>query len=312
MISSLLDSWLTRWSAWISTRAVTSELPTHVVDTAAGAIRVFDSGSQKPCVVLVPDGPNVIEHYERLICALSHDMRVICFDMPGFGHSLPRYSYRHSLDQGAHAVLAIFDQLGIQTATLAFSCANGFYALRAARIAPDRISSLFLSQTPSLGAMHAWVERVIPLPLKVPVIGQIAAWLFRQKAVHGWYEASLPKATNRESFRQPARQALSSGGCFCLAGVVQGLLKEQAESLEGVTIPCTMLWGDKDRSHRHTRAESLLECVPQARIVRFEDAGHFPDLEQSERYVKLLREHMASLPDAPVNSDVSPATHSLP
>jgi pimeloyl-ACP methyl ester carboxylesterase len=246
-------------------------------------------------VVFVPDGPNVIEHYAELSRALVQDFRVVCFDMLGFGHSLPQSSYRHSLDQGATAVLGVLDQLGIRTATLAFSCANGFYAIRAACMAPDRISSLFLSQTPSLDTMHGWVERIIPRPLKVPVVGQIAAWLFRRRAAHGWYDVALPKLTNREPFRQVARQAFSSGGCFCLAGVVQGLIKERPESLIGVACPCTMIWGDSDRSHRASRAESLLECMPHAQVVRFEDAGHFPDLEEPKRYVELLREHMAAL-----------------
>jgi pimeloyl-ACP methyl ester carboxylesterase len=105
-------------------------------------------------VVFVPDGPNVIEHYAGLILALSERLRVVCFDMPGFGHSLPR------LEQGANTVLAVLDRLDIRSATLAFSCANGFYALRAARLAPGRVSSLFLSRTPSLDAMHACMCRV--------------------------------------------------------------------------------------------------------------------------------------------------------
>jgi pimeloyl-ACP methyl ester carboxylesterase len=300
MPGSILDNWLTRWSAWTSSRPAIGELPTHSIDTSAGSIRVFDSGSQKPCVVFVPDGPNVIEHYAGLMRALSPSVRVVCFDMPGFGHSLPRNSYGHTLDQGANAVLAVLDRLGIRTATLAFSCANGFYALRAARIAPDRIASLFLSQTPSLYAMHAWVARVIPWPLKISVVGQVAAWFFRQKVAHDWYEIALPKARDRAWFREPARQSLSSGGCFCLAGVVQGLLKERPESLTGVTVPCTMIWGGQDKSHRHTHAESLLECVPQAHIVRFDDSGHFPDLEQPERYMALLLEHVASLDSDPL------------
>jgi pimeloyl-ACP methyl ester carboxylesterase len=295
MYGPILDSWLTRWSARISPGPATGDLPMHMIDTPAGSIRVFDSGSQKPCVVFVPDGPNVIEHYAGLVRALSQSLRVVCFDMPGFGHSLPRNSYDHSLDQGANAVLAVLDRLGIRTATLAFSCANGFYALRAACVAPDRVASLFLVQTPSLYAMHAWVARVIPWPLKVPAVGQIAAWLFRQRAAHEWYDIALPKAADRVPFREPARLSLSAGGCFCLAGVVQGLLKERPESLAGVTMPCTMIWGGQDRSHRHTHADTLLECVPHARIVQFSDAGHFPDIEQPERYASLLLEHFASL-----------------
>jgi pimeloyl-ACP methyl ester carboxylesterase len=292
MLSSLLDSWLARRSAARYSEGSSSGASVRLIDTRAGSLRLFDSASAKPCVVFVPDGPNVIEHYAALTRILAPDLRVVCFDMPGFGFSLPGRSYRHSLDQGASAILAVLDHLQIARATLAFSCANGFYALRAARMAAPRISSLFLSQTPSLAAMHAWTDRVIPWPLRVPLLGQTLAWLSRHKAAHGWYDIALPKTTDREPFRQPARQALAAGGCFCLAGVVQGLSRESAASMQGVSTPCTMIWGEKDRSHRYTKAESLLECVPHAEIVRFADCGHFPDLEQPERYAKLLLEHL--------------------
>ena len=87
--------------------------------------RVFDSESAKPCVVFVPDGPNVIEHYEAVFALLSPRRRVVCFDMPDFGFSLPTPTYAHSLDQGANAVIGVLDALEIERATLAFSCANG-------------------------------------------------------------------------------------------------------------------------------------------------------------------------------------------
>jgi pimeloyl-ACP methyl ester carboxylesterase len=239
-------------------------------------------------VVLVPDGPNVIEHYDVLIGLLSARLRVVCFDMPGFGYSLPLSSYGHSLDQGARAVLGVIDSLGIKKATLAFSCANGFYALRAAQLAPERITNLVLSQTPSLTAMQAWTNRVIPWPIRIPVVGQIVAWLSRRKAAHGWYDIALPRTTAKRPFQEKALNALAGGACFCLAGVVQGLARESMVSLSGVTAPCTMAWGTRDHSHRHTDPMSFLELVPKAEVVRFEDCGHFPDLEQPERFADLL------------------------
>ncbi len=266
-----------------------------MLNTPVGVVRVFDSRSSKSCVVFVPDVPNVIEHYGALFSLLSQQLRVICFDMPGFGFSLPEPTYAHSLDQGAGAIIGVMDALEIERATLAFSCANGFYALRTAQLAPHRIAGLFLSQTPSLQAMHAWADRVIPWPIRVPVIGQTVAWLARHKAAHAWYDIALPKTTDREPYRRAAHDALSSGGCFCLAGVVQGLARESPAALDDIAAPCTMIWGAKDRSHRHTRAESLLDCVPKAEIIRFEDCGHFPDLEQSERYAAGLLRHIEKL-----------------
>jgi len=241
-------------------------------------------------VVLVPDGPNVIEHYDVLIGLLSRRLRVVCFDLPGFGYSFPQSSYGHSLDQGARAVLGVLDSLGIEKAALAFSCANGFYALRAASLAPERITSLVLSQTPSLAAMHAWTRRVIPWPLRIPVVGQIAAWLFRRKAARQWYGIALPRTTAPQPFQDKALDALSRGACFCLAGVVQGLGRESVTSLRGVATPCTMIWGAKDHSHKHTDPTSLRELVPTSEIVTFENCGHFPDVESPERFAALLIE----------------------
>ncbi len=295
-LRSTLDCALTRLSATGAGTGPAGTLPTRRIATPAGPVRAYDSGTGKPAIVFVPDGPNVIEHYEPLIALLASTFRVVCFDMPGFGHSLPRASYVHSLDQGASVVLGVLDALGIGQATLAFSCANGFYALRAAALAPQRIASLILSQTPSLPAMHAWTGRVIPRPLKIPLLGQVAGWALRRKAASGWYRLALPEATDPAPFREKAMTALAHGGCFCLAGVVQGLLREQPASLAGVKAPLTIIWGSKDRSHKYTDPQSLRSIVPHAELVMFDDCGHFPDLEQAERFAALLRTRLAPLP----------------
>ena len=129
MIGSLVDSLLARFSARQRNGTTGNGLLTRIIHTPAGGVRVHDSGTEKPCVVLVPDGPNVIEHCKVLIDLLSPRLRVVCFDMPGFGFSFPPSSYEHSLDHGAQAVLGVLDSLGIRKATLAFSCANGFLCL---------------------------------------------------------------------------------------------------------------------------------------------------------------------------------------
>jgi pimeloyl-ACP methyl ester carboxylesterase len=292
MLSEYVDSLLAGISAPSGECLPDGPLPTRYVQTPVGAVRAHDSGSNRPCVIMVPDGPNVIEHYEHLVGLLSPRLRVVCFDMPGFGFSFPRHSYAHTLDQGAKAVLGVLDAIRIEQATLAFSCANGFYAMRAAQMAPQRIVRLVLSQTPSLAAMRAWTHRVIPVPLRIPVVGQVATWLMRKKAAHGWYRIALPATTDPTPFRDTALHALDGGACFCLAGVVQGLARTDAEAVRDLTVPCTMLWGKQDRSHKYTDPASLQSCVPHAHIVRLEDCGHFPDLEAPDRYAEILLTHV--------------------
>lgn len=263
------------------------------VDLPAGRVRVFDSGGTLPCIVFTPDGPNVIEHHLPVLALLRQDFRVICFDMPGFGLSWPSAAYSHSLDQGAATVLQLMDRLAIDRATLAFSCANGLYALRVALRAPQRVHSLFLAQTPSLAAMQAWAHKTVPGVLRVPVAGQLVGWAARERAARSWYRQALPRGTDPEPFRGIARHAMRCGACFSLAGVVQGLLRESEASLRDVAAPCTVLWGNADRSHRATAPDALRALVPHAQVIESVDCGHFPDLEQPERYVALLRAHLS-------------------
>ena len=117
----------------------------------------------------------------------------------------------------------------------------------------------------------------------------------RHKLAAGWYELALPSAELVPAFQGTARAALRRGAHFSLAGVVQGLSRDAQTAVEGVAQPCTMLWGDADRSHRKTDPSSLLACCPSARIVRSRGVGHFPDLEQPERFAALLLEHLAAL-----------------
>jgi pimeloyl-ACP methyl ester carboxylesterase len=301
MLSARLDSALAGFAA--RGHALPEGASTRYVDTEAGRVRVFDSGGAKPPVVFVPDGPNVVEHYKQLFPLLTPYLRVVCFDMPGFGFSLPSASYTHSLDQGAATVLAVLDALEIERATLAFSCANGFYALRTALLAPQRIVSLVLSQTPSMAAMQRWTTRIVPSLFKVPVIGQLVMWLTRRRAAHGWYDIALPRNTDRAPFRSTAQQALRCGACFSLASIAQGLGRETDAAIAGVTTPCVLVWGPRDHSHRHTPAASLRDCVPHAQVAPFEDCGHFPDLEQPARYARLLIEHLGAAKPGGLASD---------
>jgi pimeloyl-ACP methyl ester carboxylesterase len=293
LLGAQLDSRLAAWAKPKPGKHGIAGLQPRMVDTRAGRIRVVDSASDKPCVMLTPDGPNVIEHYEELIERLSRDLRVVCFDMPGFGFSTASPDYCHTLDQASAGLIELLDVLGVSRATLAFTCANGLYALRMARIAPERVTSLFLSQTPSLDAMGAWAKRIVASPLHVPVIGQTAVWLAREKLAMGWYGRALARGRDRELFRAPARAALSRGAAFSLAGVVQGLTGESQAKVENVDTPCAVLWGMQDRSHQQTEPEAIRACVPAAEVTRCAEAGHFPDLEEPERYGALLVAHVA-------------------
>jgi pimeloyl-ACP methyl ester carboxylesterase len=279
VLATALDSLLSRTGA--------APDGTRVLDTRAGRIRLRDTGGKGPVIVMTPDGPNVVEHHAEVMSLLAPHARVVCFDMPGFGFSAPGRRYGHSLAQGSAAILAVMDALDIREAALSFSCANGFYAIAAARQAPARFRHLLLAQTPGFSAMPAWTDRNVPKAIRTPVVGQLLNRVVRRKLAHTWYGMAMPDKPQRKEFRATADAALAHGACFCLAGVVQGLGRATADELAGVKAPATLLWGDSDRSHKHTRAESLHELLPQATIRHLPECGHFPELEQPRAYAEL-------------------------
>jgi pimeloyl-ACP methyl ester carboxylesterase len=254
--------------------------------TKYGELRLRDTGGRGPVVLMTPDGPNVIEHHERVIDLLVPHARVIAFDMPGFGFSKAARGYRHRVEQGAAVVIGVMDALDVKEASLLFSCANGFFALAAAKAAPSRIRHLVLCQTPGISAMPAWTERNVPKLIQTPLAGQITMRLASRKFAHAWYGMAMNDAAKKSEFRAVADTALQRGACFCLADLVQGLRGATHDQLAGVKQPTTLLWGDADRSHRDSRAESMLELIPHANITHCPECAHFPDLEQPQRYAQ--------------------------
>ena len=263
------------------------------IETRAGSIRIFDSGAgKKQTVVLTPDGPCTIEHFSELIGKLETMFRVVVFDMPGFGLSRPGRNYDHSPDRAVECIEDIFNWLDIEKAILNFTCVNGFYALAFAKKFPERVTGVILGQTPDMPAMLDWVDRIIPKALRIPLMGQIINWFGRYRLARIWFKIALPKSHDHKPWVEKSIASLDSGGCNCLASVVQGMTKSNNAQFEGVAAPVILHWGASDRSHPDSPAQSL-ENITKAHIEILPDCGHFPNLENPDlvlRAAKMLVE----------------------
>lgn len=262
----------------------------YMLNTNSGKIRVRDTGGNKPALLMVPDGPSVIEHFDCLISKLTSHFRVVCFDMPGFGFSYPALHYNFGIEKSCDVIISVMDALTIKQATLSFSCINGHIATSVAKKFPERVTRLVLAQTPSLEIMTTqWVSCNVPKIVKIPIVGQAVNALMSKKFSSKWYSVALPKnSSHKENFIERSSVALSSGGCFCFASIVQGMVNEKSYALSNLEIPTTMIWGNKDWSHKDTEFDSFFENVPHCEIIEFEGCGHFPNLENPKRFAEIL------------------------
>ena len=264
------------------------------VSTSFGEIRVFDSGGSKPVMLNIPDGPNVIEHQLELIKVLSKNFRVVCMELPGVGFSYPTSKYDYSINQAAELIIEVLDEKSIDRFTFTASCGNGFYAIRLAQKYPERVSHLFLAQTPSIGAMDKWTEKSIPKLLMKPVIGQIANALGEKKFASIWYKYALPKGADKAPFTKTAVDSLNRGGCFCLSSLVQGFQQERHRPLVMNGVLATLVYGSSDFTHRKTDFNSIHEHVPNCEVIEFSGCGHFPELENVSDFARLVNERQTN------------------
>lgn len=293
MNGALVDTLMTSFRRTAAQKRGVHESNMCYVQTKAAALRVLDTGGDKPALVLTPDGPCVIEHFDALIRAFSDRFRVVCFDLPGTGFSFPARGYRFGIVETADAIVELLDALSIPKAALAFTCANGFFAMNLAKRYPQRVSHLVLAQTPSFAGMRKWTDRNIPGLLRVPYLGQAVATVKVEYLATRWFNRALPRGSEHKSgFVAHAQKALHAGGCFCLASLVQGLLRIQDDDTCGVQCPTLAIHGDSDFSHAQTDFRSITQPIPHAQVVRFEGCGHFPDLEQASDYVSHVQQFL--------------------
>jgi len=252
-------------------------------------VRLRDDGEGPRTIVFMPDPPNLIEHYDRLFELLSPSHRVICLEIPGFGLSIPKDGFDFSFDAQAGFAAKILESLGAGPGVFAFPCVAGQLALRLAVDRPDLVSRVVLIQTPSWKEQIRWYHRVDPQGrLGTPVLGQIILAAGKRRIARGWYDVCTPDAATAARFDAVAQAGFDAGAGYSLASAFQKLAAEPEPPPGAIAQPGLVLWGMKDRTHRRTDKRSSLARLPGAAYLEFEAAGHFPELEEPERFCEAL------------------------
>lgn len=263
----------------------------QMVSLSGGELRVLDTKEGKETLFIIPDGPNIIEHYFDLLHDLRKIYRVVIFDLYGFGFSTHTGNYDYSFSKTNELIIELMDLLSIGRVNLIFPCAGGFYGLAFTRAYPEKVKQLILLQTPSLSEMDKWSNRIVPAYLKKPYLSQLIMPLVEKKFAKTWYDYALPKTVDRKPYQKIAVQGIKGGGSFCLCSLTQGIASEAGANLDiDVSIPTSLFFGDKDFTHKSTDFESIRQYHKAIDIIRFENCGHFPDLERKDQFLQVIKD----------------------
>jgi len=238
----------------------------------------------------------------HLIDALNHDHRVLAPDLFGFGASA-KVMGDYSLGAHAATLRDLLDLLGINRVTLVGHSFGGGVAMQFCYLFPERVERLVLVSSGGLGrdvspllraATLYGAEWVLPLIASSWVRGRVEAagriltrtgWRASPEVTESWRGfTSLADADTRRAFLATTRGVIDPGGQTVTAHDHLPMTIE---------IPTLVVWGTRDRMIPALHATTAHEAIAGSRVVLFEGAGHFPHLDEPERFAEVLRDFMS-------------------
>lgn len=261
-----------------------------------------DSGSG-PVVLFIHGILGSQRQWEHLVDAMDDDHRVVLPDLFGHGESA-KPSGDYSLSAHAAAMRDLLDHLGIERVTLVGHSLGGGIAMQFFYLFPERVERLVLVSSGGLGREVNLVLRAATLPgaaqvlsvaASAPVLSQVEA-LGRGAARVGWRPGadidaiwrgfkSLGDRGSRRAFLATTRAVIDVGGQSISAH----------DHLEGaLPVPTLIVWGSKDHMIPVAHALAAQEALPDCRVEIFDGAGHFPHLDDPERFADGLRDFIAT------------------
>jgi pimeloyl-ACP methyl ester carboxylesterase len=285
------------------------ELQETVIHGHRVAYRCAGSG---PALVLVHGITSTSATWEQVIPYLATEFTVIAPDLLGHGQSAkPRGDY--SLGAYASGVRDLMVTLGHESATFVGHSLGGGVVMQLAYQFPERCERLVLVDSGGLGRDVHLLLRSATLPLSEVVLPLLAStrMLGAGRAVGRFVgrlglragtdfaelargHASLSDPDARAAFVHTLRTIVEPGGQRVNAADRLYLADN---------VPFMIVWGERDPIIPVAHGRAAHELVPSSRLEVFEDAGHFPHLDQPQRFIDVLLDFVESTEPADVDPE---------
>ncbi|WP_392544316.1 alpha/beta fold hydrolase [Oryzobacter telluris] len=280
---------------------MTASTTEHTVTLLGHTFSYADSGSG-PVLLFIHGLLGSQRQWAHLVDRLDDGHRVVVPDLFGHGQSAkPMGDY----SLGAHAATLrdLLDRLGIERVTLVGHSLGGGIAMVFSYLFPERVERLVLVASGGLGREVSPLLRSATLPLAEYVLPVIASgWMRRRLASAGralgsvglrpgrdltevWEGfTSLGGGETRRAFLATTRAVIDPGGQSVTA---HDYLPESAP------LPTLVVWGTRDRMIPAWHAAAASSSIEGCRVELFQGAGHFPHLDDPDRFADLVREFVA-------------------
>jgi 3-oxoadipate enol-lactonase len=269
---------------------------TGFIPVDGGQLYYEEAGEGHP-LVLLHAGVATLRQWDPHVPAFAEHFRVIRYDTRGWGRSESEhveFTNHGDLEQ-------VLDHLGVTAAHLLGTSRSGSIALNFSVTHPKRVTSLIAVAGGGVG------EPDLPPEALEPSEALEKATEEALEAKDWERLADLETAFWGDGPGQPegrlnasARAAMHDWILTTYAaekeeGIPQRLDPPADDRLDKLTMPLLVVIGELDEAYTNATSRNLAEAVPGARFEVFEGAAHMLNLEQPERFTKLVLDFLAEV-----------------
>ncbi len=288
------------------------QLEHNTVNLAGVRVHYVRAG-RGPAVLLIHGlGSSWLTWRENIQPLARAGYTVIAFDLPGHGDSDSARGLDYHPAGGADLVNDFLQALDIPRAHLVGNSAGGLIAGLVALDRPQIVDRLVLVAAGGLGREVSLLLRLVSLPLAGELVyrlGLINKYdipkniFYRPPAFLDRLWPEMRRSNDLPSARQAALRGIrSSINLFGQRGDRRILTR-----LEDLKAPLMTIWGEQDRIIPVSHAGAVRRRLPKSLVHTFPDCGHWPQMEQAERFNNLLIPFLGrGKPSAPRGSSARP------
>jgi pimeloyl-ACP methyl ester carboxylesterase len=268
-------------------------------------LHYFRGGNGTPLVLVHGLGSSAaVEFYYNLEALAAHH-RVIAIDLPGFGQS-DKPVVEYTIDLFVKAVSDLMACEGVTRAAVMGVSMGGRVALGLALTAPEQVERLILVDALGVGPPRRVLAYRILLTRglgELTLTGTARALRRMNPATirrfWGWYLnrpgrvdsiwSNQRIADHGVLLSKPEYRAAYLSALRSIAGMRSlrdGVVVESR--LPELQMPTLLVWGRHDHIFPPSHAESALKRLPHGRAEIFEDSGHTPQMEEPDRFNRLV------------------------
>jgi len=252
---------------------------------------LIDAGPEgaSEAVVLLHGNPGSAADWEAVIPQIAEFGRVVAFDLPGFGNADKPDFLDYSAGTYASFIGAVIGQLGITRAHLVMHDLGGTGLVWAAAT-PRAVGSLTLIDT---GVLLDFRWHWTAAMYRAPLIGGLMIRTTTRRAFRAtlrYYNRRarpLPEQAIERIWRdyEPATRRAAQRFYRSTPPEALGLLREPLRALDPPTL---VIWGLEDPAVPVVQAERQRETFPHAEVHVLEESGHWPMLDDPDRFSAAL------------------------